>query len=77
MNWFVSRASPLGHGSQQSISKPRRVKFFENIPIERITAGSLFNFAIDDKGRVYYWGCGEYGVAGDAKTVNCNVPQTI
>ena len=45
--------------------------------IERITAGSLFNFSIDDKGRIYYWGCGEYGVAGDVGTKNCNVPETI
>lgn len=45
--------------------------------VERITAGSLFNFAIDEKGRIYYWGCGEYGVAGDAGTKNCNVPETI
>jgi alpha-tubulin suppressor-like RCC1 family protein len=58
MNLFVSKASPLGHGSQDSIFKPHRVKFFENMKVERITAGSLFNFAIDDKGRIYYWGCG-------------------
>jgi alpha-tubulin suppressor-like RCC1 family protein len=45
--------------------------------IQRITAGNLFNFAIDEKGQVYYWGCGEYGAAGDASTKNCSVPETI
>lgn len=44
--------------------------------VDRITAGSLFNFAIDDKGKIYYWGCGEYGVAGDGRTLNTNKPVT-
>ena len=28
MNMFTSKASPLGHGSQDSISKPKMVKYF-------------------------------------------------
>lgn len=33
MNWFVSNASPLGHGSQDSIHHPKLVKYFENIKV--------------------------------------------
>ena len=52
------------------------VKYFENIKVERITAGNKFNFAIDDAGKIYFWGCGEYGVFGDGGTTNCNAPTT-
>ena len=74
---FVSNASPLGHGNQESIFTPARVRFFDNIKIKRITAGGVFNFAVDESGKIYYWGCGEYGVSGDGNTKNCSVPSTI
>ena len=76
MSIFSSKASQLGHGNQDSLHKPKMVKYFENIKVERITAGNKFNFAIDDAGKIYFWGCGEYGVFGDGGTTNCNAPTT-
>lgn len=39
MNLFVSKASPLGHGNQENVFTPARVRYFDNIKIKRITAG--------------------------------------
>jgi alpha-tubulin suppressor-like RCC1 family protein len=74
MRLFINYAGALGHGAQDSYSKPKLVRALEEQKIERITAGSKFNIVINDKGQVYHWGNGEFGVFGDGGNKDFSLP---
>ena len=74
MKLFINSTGDLGHGTQESYTKPKLVKALEAENIKRITAGSKFNIVVNEKGQVFHWGNGEYGVFGDGDNKNHQVP---
>ena len=58
MKLFMNYAGALGHGTQESYSRPKIVKAIQEQNIKRISAGSKFNIAMNDKGQVFNWGNG-------------------
>ncbi|CAG9322189.1 unnamed protein product [Blepharisma stoltei] len=50
----------LGTGDKKSYNKPEKIKYFENIYIEKVSAGQ-HSAALSDKGNLYVWGTGAFG----------------
>lgn len=61
---FYTRSGALGHESTENISTPKRIRALKDTKIVDLTSGSLFAHAIDEEGKLYSWGNGEFGTLG-------------
>jgi hypothetical protein len=67
----------LGHGDKKHCFFPKKVDFFEKnqIKVSKIMAGLYHTIAISDKGDLYTWGRGLFGVLGNASNAYSLVPM--
>ena len=68
-NWMITQeVGGLGHGDKKHHFYPKRVDYFDQhgIKISKIVAGLYHTIAISDKGDLYTWGRGLFGVLGNA-----------
>jgi len=76
MNIFFPSVGALGHGGVQNKELPTRIEYLKKFgPFKRITGGYHFVYAINEKGDIYNWGRGEYGVFGDGSNKSLKTPH--
>jgi len=65
----------LGHGDSKTLDRPKRIERLANI--KQISAGLRHSLALDDDGKVYSWGFGEYGRLGHGSSSSYSEPALI
>jgi len=74
LDYFFPPTGALGHGNSKHLSKPKRIKFFDEMNITNISSGNSFACALNDKHELYVWGRGEYGTLGTGKNKQYTSP---
>jgi len=70
-SWGAGQFGQLGHGDLLRQSVPMKVMIDESIKIIQANAGRRHSVALDDKGRVFVWGCNDLCQLG-LKTIGGN-----
>lgn len=67
----------MGHGNIEKTFTPQKVKFFDehNIKVKDIACGIRHCVVLTDKGEVYSWGRGEYGLLGNGSNSGSLIPK--
>eukprot|EP01102_Stenamoeba_stenopodia_P014748 TRINITY_DN493_c0_g1_i2.p1 TRINITY_DN493_c0_g1~~TRINITY_DN493_c0_g1_i2.p1 ORF type:complete len:1112 (+),score=366.40 TRINITY_DN493_c0_g1_i2:185-3520(+) len=74
-SWGVGREGQLGHGSFNSIGKPKALQTLFGVPIKDIECGEKMSAAISETGELYTWGLGRnYQLASGTLTKNESSP---
>lgn len=72
--FFWPATSALGHDSQNTIFRPRKVASLANQRIVDISAGKGYSLALDSEGRMWGWGSAQYGVLGSGENSQKKYP---
>ena len=64
LSWGDSEFGQTGHGSRDTVEKPRLIQSLRGVEIVKISAGSRHSACIDSRGNLYTWGCGRHGKLG-------------
>lgn len=76
-SWGEGADGNLGHGSTQSLEKPRMIEALKSKKIRDIACGSSHSAAITSNGELYTWGLGEYGRLGHGDFVTQLKPKLV
>lgn len=68
-----------GHGNNENVNKPEKVKFFEGQRVTMIAAGGYHSLALSgiDNQILYAWGSGIYGETGNGEFSDINFPKPV
>ena len=79
--WGGGSSGKLGNGAKNSSSLPVLVTDVDKNGllrnIQQISTGDWHTCAVDDKGQVFCWGYGGYGVLGDLKSKSSSFPVAV
>lgn len=77
-SWLVSQeVGALGHNNRKPYFVPKKVQFFDEIgdKVKQIAAGNYHTVALTQKGDIYTWGRGQYGVLGNGANALSLTPE--
>ncbi|XP_073987726.1 E3 ubiquitin-protein ligase HERC2 isoform X1 [Rhodnius prolixus] len=75
--WGIGDGGRLGHGDNKYKSEPQLVQAFASQVIVKISAGSSYSAAINDKGELFTWGRGNYGRLGHGNSEDVSIPIVV
>ncbi|KAF0684911.1 Aste57867_23155 [Aphanomyces stellatus] len=67
----------LGHGDEEAEAYPRRVDFFDEIPVVQASCGREHTMVVAADQRLFGFGWGEAGRLGTGASGKCMVPQLV
>ena len=81
-SWGYGKDGVLGHGNNENISLPSKIKYFEEnkIKIKKINSGMNYCLVLSDNGTAFSWGKNEYGQLGlgtKTQQSKVNIPQPL
>eukprot|EP00824_Muranothrix_gubernata_P020693 TRINITY_DN4136_c0_g1_i1.p1 TRINITY_DN4136_c0_g1~~TRINITY_DN4136_c0_g1_i1.p1 ORF type:complete len:700 (+),score=115.76 TRINITY_DN4136_c0_g1_i1:59-2101(+) len=77
-SWGLGMFGQLGHGEQCNQTTPKRIAAFVGMAVMETAGGHCHSLAINEKGEVFSWGCGEDGRLGHGLNFrNHTVPTQI
>ncbi len=74
--WGLGSENRLGHGTNDNKSVPTRVDFFAGNDVEDVACG-LMNTAVIVTGKLFTFGCNEFGQLGTGDKKNRDVPFCV
>ena len=78
-SWGCGNNGRLGHGDENSVSVPKKIKYFElnDITIKSFSCGDTHICAINKLDSIFSWGSGKYGKLGHGNLQDYLVPSRI
>jgi len=70
-------SNQLGYQAHGGVGTPRLIEALNGVKVRQIVSGALHNLAIDEQGRVYGWGSGNYAQHGQSVVDAVIEPQLI
>ncbi|KAH9069887.1 hypothetical protein Ae201684P_002262 [Aphanomyces euteiches] len=67
----------LGHGDEETVRHPERVRFFDDIPVVHVSCGREHTMVVAEDKRLFGFGWGEAGRLGTGESGKCLEPQVV
>ena len=74
-SWGDSEFGQTGHGTRDTIEKPRLVQALRGNEVVKISAGSRHSACINKRGHLFTWGCGRQGKLGHPISTGTDHPD--
>ena len=66
-----------GHGDLKDVDNPKRVEFFNNKKVTKISCGGYHTVVLCEDGKVFGFGKGEFGQCGYGESRDTSTPQLV
>ena len=66
-----------GHGDLKDVDNPKRVEFFNNNKVTKISCGGYHTVVLCEDGKVFGFGKGEFGQCGYGESRDTSTPQLV
>jgi len=76
-SWGGHRSGALGYVANQDTPSPQKIEFFNDKKVVKIAAGSDFNYALTQDGKMYAWGNNYSGQLGISSGDSSEIPSYV